>query len=221
MRVPFCNIRVWLLLGAGIPAACVPLAVLREVPDTSDVEGPLDAPAPEAPQGSPVGTIDDPVGSPPDTVDEPVSAPPDDVVEEAWTDCGGRWECAPFCGYFEQPYCGEDGRTYSSPCVACCSVHRYRSGECPADSLLVAEECAARGGVWGPWGLDPRPRCNLRTSDGGARCTDSGECEGWCIAAGIDGPLEQQCPSVGTCSEFRGVFGCFCAPPSNGVICVD
>ena len=126
------------------------------------------------------------------------------------------------CPSVWEPVCGDDGRTYSNGCEACRAVESYRDGACNTDdgTIDTPDECAQAGGVWARWGLQQRYWCNLRTADAGAPCTDSNECEGWCITGEIDGPLEE-CPNVGACSELTGVFGCFCSPPWHGVICVD
>ena len=63
------------------------------------------------------------------------------------------------------------------------------------------EECGARGGHWGQHGLSDR--CDLKTSDAGAACRDSVECEGLCLAP----PGSREGGAVvGTCSAYAQDF---------------
>ncbi len=64
------------------------------------------------------------------------------------------------------------------------------------------ESCEARGGEWKIWRdiPDATPECNLPTTDGGKRCTDSSQCESYCQAPkGTDIGAEV----VGECYKFK------------------
>src|SRR5207342_1925941 len=76
------------------------------------------------------------------------------------------------------------------------------------------EACRACRGDWGVHGLADKETCNCRTTDGGKRCRDGGECQGMCIAAETP---EREVTALGPpprgffagrCSELVTVFGC-------------
>lgn len=92
-----------------------------------------------------------------------------------------------------------------------------------------AADCEKAGGVWGPVGLFPQPVCNIKTSDGGAVCTDSEQCEGSCLAdltsaeedsVNAGNPLKKE----GSCSEWSMVVGCLAFVEDgyvNNIMCLD
>jgi hypothetical protein len=68
-----------------------------------------------------------------------------------------------------------------------------------------AKGCDARGGVWTRFGGDDRYFCRVKTRDAGAKCSNSSQCEGVCLAAftkpgGI---------AFNSCSDEISVYGCF------------
>ena len=126
--------------------------------------------------------------------------------------CGSPTPPDALCLTVYEPVCGEDGRTYSNNCNACRSVMLYSLGECPAQGFHDLEwrtACEATGGVWRTWSrLDAvmqRPSCNLRASDAGLPCDGPMDCEGECFP---ENDSAGEC-TVGVCSEFRRVYGCF------------
>jgi len=60
-------------------------------------------------------------------------------------------------------------------------------------------ECVNKNGM--PWWSPTGPFCNLKTSDGGKICTDSGQCEGRCLA-------EDENSKAGKCSDMKSSIGC-------------
>lgn len=88
----------------------------------------------------------------------------------------------------------------------------------PADK----ESCEARSGAWRPIGLSPEPRCNLPTSDSGKECSNSNECEGYCV---IETPMENltKIKTMGQCTEWRIVVGCMTLIKNGRAIhvCID
>jgi hypothetical protein len=79
------------------------------------------------------------------------------------------------------------------------------------------KECLARGGEWKRIGLSREESCNLRTSDAGAYCTDSSQCEGACIGKDVYS-------TYGACSERRRVAGCHAFGTDGkvrGLLCAD
>jgi len=63
------------------------------------------------------------------------------------------------------------------------------------------QDCEARGGEWGRFGMAQIEQCNLPTSDGGKTCTDRSQCEGFCVA-------EETNATVGKCTAWKLTFGC-------------
>lgn len=83
------------------------------------------------------------------------------------------------------------------------------------------EDCESANGVWKRWGLLPVESCNIRANDFGERCYNSSECEGLCL---LERCLDDECrESIGACSEFRRVYGCFATREEDGIyhVCVD
>ena len=66
----------------------------------------------------------------------------------------------------------------------------------------VKESCEARGGEWKIWRDIPSAslECNLPTSDGGKKCTDSNQCESYCQAPK---GTEIGADVVGECYKFK------------------
>ena len=68
-----------------------------------------------------------------------------------------------------------------------------------------ASACEARGGTWTRFGGEGQYFCRIKTRDAGAKCSNSSECEGVCLAAftkpsGI---------AFNSCSDEISVYGCF------------
>lgn len=92
------------------------------------------------------------------------------------------------------------------------------------------QSCLAAGGKWGRIGLGPREECNLPTTDAGAVCSDSSECESLCIAELSKTDQERVTreraiiQTKGKCAAWRIVVGCI-APVENGqvkrILCID
>jgi hypothetical protein len=93
-------------------------------------------------------------------------------------------------------------------------------------SLLVPdnqEACEFQGGEWQAWGKTTEESCNLFTTDGGKECSDSNECEAYCIAdlpeiLLKDLPLE----ITGNCTERTTWQGCYSLVEEGlvrGVVC--
>jgi len=78
------------------------------------------------------------------------------------------------------------------------------------------QECEAKGGKWGLFGIALIERCNLPTSDGGKTCTDRSQCEGLCLAENVNS-------TVGKCTAWRMTFGCVNILENGTVmtICID
>jgi len=90
------------------------------------------------------------------------------------------------------------------------------------DTPRDKESCEAKGGLWGPIGLSPEERCNLPTSDAGKECSDSDECEGYCVAELL--PEEWSKSGVkGQCTAWRIVVGCITLVEDGKAkgICID
>jgi hypothetical protein len=82
-------------------------------------------------------------------------------------------------------------------------------------------ECQAKGGVWRSIGLPGSPpSCDLKTTDAGKVCSDSGDCQGICVAPS-NAVLNSK--GVGTCSAHVVEFSCFkyVAQGVVDTICVD
>ena len=65
--------------------------------------------------------------------------------------------------------------------------------------------CVAAGGAWSSIGLPGMPkRCDMKSADGGTRCIDSKQCQGWCLA-----PKGSAVGAVvaGSCSIYLLEFG--------------
>ncbi|WP_017931175.1 hypothetical protein [Robiginitomaculum antarcticum] len=65
--------------------------------------------------------------------------------------------------------------------------------------------CQAQGGSYGPAGLAGMDYCNLSYSDAGQVCTDSGQCEGRCLANDFDAAGYD---ATGQCEADTNPFGC-------------
>lgn len=90
--------------------------------------------------------------------------------------------------------------------------------------------CLAAGGKWGRIGLGPRAECNLPTSDAGAICSDSSECESLCIAELSKADQERVTrekaiiQTKGKCAAWRIVVGCIARVENGqvkGILCID
>jgi hypothetical protein len=79
----------------------------------------------------------------------------------------------------------------------------------PKQSLVQTEaECHKLGGTWWSPGMpgNPRPKiCDLPTKDKGKNCTDSSECEGYCLISKIFGITVT---TKGKCSGHINLVGC-------------
>ena len=69
-------------------------------------------------------------------------------------------------------------------------------------------DCIAQGGVWNKNDFSPRYWCVLKTTDSGKTCSDSNQCEGFCLA-------DNETATSGKCSELIAPTGCF-SPMKNG-----
>ncbi len=97
----------------------------------------------------------------------------------------------------------------------------------------MQEACEKVGGRWGPAGLFPRPICRMPTRDGGRLCGDTGECEGYCLAALTRAQFDlvmrwrggqQKLPILGKCTPHVPVFGCMAIVRQGvvtGIMCRD
>ncbi len=56
----------------------------------------------------------------------------------------------------------------------------------PPRSPQNQADCQAAGGDWASFGIASTMLCNMPTSDAGMSCTDSSECEGSCLATGLN-----------------------------------
>lgn len=99
----------------------------------------------------------------------------------------------------------------------------WKDGVCyiPEEQLLRMkkdeEACLKKGGTWGRLGLSLKEECNLPTSDGGKKCTDSSECDGSCIG-------EREGVTSGKCSDRTIVKGCYPFVENgkaSGILCAD
>ncbi|WP_407352516.1 hypothetical protein [Luteimonas sp. R10] len=78
--------------------------------------------------------------------------------------------------------------------------------ERPAAAPVTGEaECLQRGGQWTQLGRASVKQCLLQTTDAGAACTDSDQCEGLCLAPEGSG---DGTAVGGTCSADTNRFGC-------------
>jgi hypothetical protein len=66
--------------------------------------------------------------------------------------------------------------------------------------IAWCEECLSRGGV-PKYGLFQGPTCANKTVDEGESCTDSDQCQGFCIAKKMNS-------RKGKCTSTDAVFGC-------------
>ncbi|PIS08979.1 hypothetical protein COT75_03895 [Candidatus Beckwithbacteria bacterium CG10_big_fil_rev_8_21_14_0_10_34_10] len=90
------------------------------------------------------------------------------------------------------------------------------------------ETCELQGGTWGKIGPHPVKECNLPASDSGKFCTDSNQCQGYCLAqltqeqlkSGMKGKIIK---TNGTCSPTLKVIGCrgFIRNGFASIICLD
>lgn len=84
----------------------------------------------------------------------------------------------------------------------------------PSPPPTTPDGCQACNGVWGVHGIAKEESCVCRTTDGGKRCRDGGDCQGMCIAAdNAEREVVQAGPPargyfVGRCSDMVTVFGC-------------
>lgn len=70
------------------------------------------------------------------------------------------------------------------------------------------EECEENGGEWlGKLAGADEGRCALPTGDAGKLCTDSGECEGACLAVNYD-PDTATAADEGRCAAVTASNGC-------------
>ena len=103
-----------------------------------------------------------------------------------------------------------------------------RSVDAP-ELATARHECAAAGGTFGPVGMASTLACTRPTSDAGARCYSSAECEGFCLADGFEDATsapEAACPEgttfrlrVGHCDAVIPHFGCFPELSERGGLC--
>lgn len=90
-------------------------------------------------------------------------------------------------------------------------------------------ECTEQGGEWGFFGDTIVRRCNVKTADAGKACTDSGECQGDCVASLSERDKEtlsagQALFMEGKCSVQTLSLGCnyFVRQGQvKGLLCVD
>ena len=84
------------------------------------------------------------------------------------------------------------------------------------------EECTARGGRWGRFGLREIDQCDMPSSDAGKCCTDSSECQSSCVTKDnvqsgkrAVGKCFERTLTLGTCLNYveKG--------KAKGVICED
>jgi len=83
----------------------------------------------------------------------------------------------------------------------------------PAVPPTTEEGCRACNGVFGPQGIEQKPRCVCRTKDAGKKCHGKDDCEGDCIGDLGEKEVTEVGPPprgfwVGHCSEMRTTFGC-------------
>lgn len=72
------------------------------------------------------------------------------------------------------------------------------------ETVLYEQECLDNNGVWEQKGGD-RFVCNYETEDASGNCTDSSDCEGWCLAE-QDSQLGEK--EIGECSDYKILHGC-------------
>lgn len=97
-----------------------------------------------------------------------------------------------------------------------------------AKIITDKESCETLGGSWGKIGLSQEESCNLPTSDAGKECSDSGECEGSCIAELLQEDWNKAVQGVvytkGKCTAWKITVGCHAFVESRkvqGILCVD
>jgi hypothetical protein len=103
------------------------------------------------------------------------------------------------------------------------------SGQPTPGAITDKISCEAQGGKWGPMGLHPQEVCNLPTSDAGASCSDSSQCQSACVAE----LTPQQFDDVfrngvviqtsGACAAWHILVGClpFVEDGMVSIICID
>ncbi|RLE38981.1 hypothetical protein DRJ17_02185 [Candidatus Woesearchaeota archaeon] len=120
-----------------------------------------------------------------------------------------------------------DVRTGSSPeYIQKCKEIRSKTAQIPDK-----ESCEALGGRWER--ISPRLEeyCNLPTTDAGKECSDSSECESFCIAELLNLTKEDRLKlaqgtfeTKGRCHEWKIIVGCY-SDVRNGIaqpaVCVD
>lgn len=91
--------------------------------------------------------------------------------------------------------------------LACALILAVGSGTVAASAPTTAEECAARGGSWRRMGMAQTEVCEMPTGDAGKPCSDSSECESYCVAP--EG-VEKGAVVTGTChGTFLRLGYCF------------
>jgi len=90
------------------------------------------------------------------------------------------------------------------------------------------EACEVKGGIWKKIGPRPNEECNLPASDSGKICTDSEQCQGYCLAklspeqlrSGMKG---KRIKTDGFCSPTLKTIGCqgFIKNGFANIICLD
>ena len=103
----------------------------------------------------------------------------------------------------------------------------------PMETILTPfpqnkENCEASGGRWGRIGINPKESCNLPTKDAGKECSDSSECEGFCLVY-LTPEQESQIAAYpisikGKCASWKITVGCLALVDKgkvNGITCLD
>ena len=128
-------------------------------------------------------------------------------TNEKYCECYGK-DMAPLpkCCYSSVSYC-------MGPCLRNEWMMYWDSPEALEDGS-PAQACKAQGGAWDATFGD-RGTCLMQTIDGNASCTDSSECEGFCV-----GPE----PGLGRCAEWEPMSrGCYDVLSNNTAsrLCID
>lgn len=83
------------------------------------------------------------------------------------------------------------------------SVERMRE---EALANIDVDKCKETGGEIQETGMFGTPACIHSYADGGEACTDSDECEGWCLN---EDPAVEPGPAIGFCAETSNRIGCY------------
>ncbi len=80
------------------------------------------------------------------------------------------------------------------------------------------KECKSQGGEWAVWGEAIDETCNLFTKDAGKECSDSIQCEAYCVVDLPEISMKNLPIEInGVCSARTKLHGCH-SPVENGFV---